>query len=235
MILLGDMLTKLATGELSNLSMSNDSTTISPSAYAKVIGHLNTALTQVHTIFLLSEKYILVNQIENITNYVLKAKYAISSGSSEPYKYIIDSPTEPFLEDVIKITSVYDSYNRFRPLNDLTRQLSVFTITPTTLQVPQPVPDEGLGIMYQARHPKLVSSGANVLTQEIEVPVFIEDLLALYVAHKIYSNLNGQENKAVGQNFLNDFKQGCNDIIANNMVETATGTPTPKFNARGFA
>lgn len=230
-----DLLRRLSYGELSNLAISGEgSGNIKDESRAKLIAYANEGLTRIYSRFILSEKSVLVETVEGITNYHLKTRFAESSGSDEPFQYIKDLFAEPFVEDVIRILDVYDSYGRKRVLNDDGDPDSLFTPRPDTLQVPHAKGGMALGIAYQARHPELFAEGHDVLGQYIDLPVFLEPALQQFVAHKVYSHMNGQDHVAKGIEYANAYEALCQEIESRDLTRSTWHTTHTKLEDRGF-
>lgn len=237
-MILKTLFAQLARGELSNLAMSEEgegnSKTIKVSEHPKIIDYVNDGLLQIYSRFILSDKTIIIEQVEHITNYHLDIKYAESSESNTPYHYIKDLLAEPFEGDAIKILSVFDSAGQQRRLNDIAYPDSLFTPQPTTLQVPAPVDGQALGVSYQARHRELKSSGDAYLNQEIVVPFFLENTLKNFVAYKSFSHMASQEAKVSAQEFFNTYETSCVDVEQRDLVNNTVSTTHSKLEAKGF-
>ena len=124
-----DLFRNLSYGELSNLALSVEgSGTIVESARPKIVTYANDALTRLHTRFPLRTKDVLIEMYAHITNYHLLPRFARSTSPQvEKYPYILDLPLEPFVDEVIQIESVFDTYGCNLPLNDGGNCHSVFT------------------------------------------------------------------------------------------------------------
>jgi hypothetical protein len=184
--------------------------------------------------FILNEKIVIIEEVEHITNYHLQLKYAESSQSNEPYHYIKDLMREPFTEDAIKILEIYDSSGQIRVLNDKENRNSLFTPQPTVLQVPRPITGQALGVGYQARHYELDTSGDNVLNQDIDLPFSLEAALQSYVAGKVYSDMNGAENKMISQEHFANYEKLCVELETNDLTNQTFSTSHKKLEQRGF-
>lgn len=227
---------KLSRAELSNLHMSNEgSGQIQTTAIPKLIGYTNDALTTLFSRFKLSEKSVIVEMVAHITQYHLLPKYAESSESNEPFHYIKDMMRDRFEGDVIKIVEVYDSLGRRRLLNDPDNRLSVFTPTPTTVQVPLPIEGEALAVNYQANHRMLREEGDNVLGQFIDIPQIFERPLQAYVAYKVYSHMNSEEQKKIASEHFSTFDSICTSIEEEDQANQTTSASQDKLDMRGFA
>ncbi len=232
---LSTLFRKLSRAELSNLHMSNEgSGQIQTSAIPKLIGYTNDALITLFSRFRLAEKSVIVEMVAHITQYHLLPKYAESSESNEQYHYIKDMLRDRFEGDVVKITEVFDSLGRRRVLNDVDNSLSLFTPTPITLQVPLPIEGEALGVNYQANHRILRDEGDNLMGQQIDIPQVFERPLQAYVAYKVYSHMNGEEQKKIAMEHFNTFNSICSQIEENDLANNTLSSSQDKLDMRGF-
>lgn len=228
-----NLFTRLSYGELSNLSMSTGgSGLITAEGQPKIITAANEGLLRLYTRFVLSEKEIILEQVDNYTNYHLLPKYAETNTDDtfdEP-RYIKDI-ADPFHGDVIKVLRVYNDEGVELPLNDLQNPVSLFTPNPQMLQVPVPQPGNMLSVVYQARH-VLLEYG--ILGAEIYLPAVLEGALIAYIAGHIYGNMNGADNSAKGQEYMNRFELICKDVLGADAVNTLGSNTDTKFTERGF-
>lgn len=230
-----DLLSTLSRGELSNLSMSNEgSGEIVEAQQPKIIDYTNDGLLVIYSRFILSEKTLICEQVQHITQYHMLYQFAESSQSNEAYRYIKDMDKDPFLGDVIKILEVYDSGGYKRVLNESGNSLSLFTPQPHVLQVPVPIAGQALAVQYQARHKPLKLDGDGFLNQDITIPFTLEGALRSFIAYKTYSHMNGPENKASAQEFFNTYDTLCRDIEEKDMVNNTSTTVNEKLEERGF-
>lgn len=229
---LEELFSRLSYGELSNLSIGNEGRgSIKEEDIPKVTAHVNDGLLRLYSRFMLSTKQLLIEQVRHITNYHLIPKYAESTGSDVEWPYIKDLPDEPFLGDVIRILEVHDSVGREYVLNDKDDPNSLFTPAPQLLQVPTPKAGQALAILYQARHINLDNDD---LDQEIFIPFVLEGALQSFVAYKIYSHMNGQDNQVKGQEHLNTYEGICGDVETRDLVNATFATSHHKLQERGF-
>lgn len=230
-----DLFRRLSYGELSNLAVSDSgSGTIKTEKHPQMIQYMNAGLLALYSRFVLSEKSLLIEQVENITNYHLKPEYARSSNSDKPHKYIRDFPGSPFQGDVIKILEVYDEFQVRLPLNDQDNPYSLFTPRPSTLQIPAPRAGRPLWITYQACHRVLTDSGDEAINQLIDLPFTLETALQNYVAYKTYSHMNGADNVVKGQEYLAAYEAICGEILDRDLVSQSFHTSHDKLDQRGF-
>lgn len=229
---------RLSVGELSNLAMSGEgSGTIRAKDQGKLVSYINSAMEALHKRFVLISKEVLIETVDHITHYHLKKRYALSSNSSEKYKYIIDMRDNPFKEDVIRVLEVWNALKQKLPLNDPGNFWSVYTPSPTILQVPEPITRNALSVIYQANAVPLEYVGKppkEALAQEIDIPNFLETALTNYVAYKVYSHMNGQEQQAKSQEYLVLFENECTEVEKNDLMAQSQSVTHYKLNERGF-
>lgn len=232
-----ELFERLSYGELSNLAISEEgSGSIKEASKPKLILYANDGLLSLFSRYILKERQLILETLQHITNYHFKKKYAEIAGNDlgEPYKYIKDLPNEPFEEDVIKVLEVFDSSGQPRPLNDKENRLSLYTPQPDSLHVPLPVSGQALGVLYQARHPKLEDKGGNVLDQYIDIPFFLEGALQAYVASKVFSHMEGQDNKITSVEHMTTYESKCAELETKDLINTTHHTSHQKLERRGF-
>jgi hypothetical protein len=69
----------------------------------------------------------------------------------------------------------------------------LFTPALNTLQIPYPVQDARISIIYRSLHPRLEKTGVDVLNQEIDLPHSYAQVLINYVNYKQKSSFDGVE------------------------------------------
>jgi hypothetical protein len=181
-----DLFTRLSYGELSNLSISgNGSGEIVEARQPQIIQFANEALLRLYSRFVLLERDLILLMSDDITTYHLHSDHAYTNPDPDPGDsiYIQDSENSPFNDDLIKILQVYDPYINLLPLNDNNDVYSVFTPSPTVLQVPLPTEGDRLTIIYQAKHPVL---SIDDLSTQIILPPTLEGALTSYIAQLVY-------------------------------------------------
>jgi len=229
-----ELFRRLSYGELSNLSISDSGSGVIPEAnQPRLVLYTNEGLLRLFSKFILSEKELILEQVEGVRNYPLLYKHAVSSESNETHHYIKDDAGDPFTGDVIRILEVYDECGR-RVLNDQNDCTSLFTPQPDTLQVPVPAAERPLTIIYQARHPKLDDRPTHIMGQEINIPLYLESALQFYIGWKVFSHMNGQENIIKGQEYLSAYEAICLDVEQRDLANQSFHTSHSKLESRGF-
>jgi len=222
---------RLALGELSNLAMAEGGV-ISETKKATVILHANEALNHLHIRFLLKESTLIVEQSTDRTNYPLDSRYAMTNTDpTNTLPRFLNDLSKPFTDDVIKVMSVYDSAGDKLPMNDPSLFNSVFTPLPAVLQVPHPSEGQPLGVIYQAAHPKLSTTRP---TQVLELPEFFVGALTAYIAYKVFSQMNTQENSAKGDAHLRTYESICVEATEQDLVTTYVSAAGTRFVNNGW-
>ena len=237
---ISDLFRQLSYGELSNLAISDSgSGDIIEAKWPQLIQYTNEALTALYSRFVLSEKELVVEQVAGETRYPLTSTYAVfgGAGSGVPNHFILDTVDAPFKDDLIRVLAVWDANGNY-PLNDKGNDLSLFTPTPLTLQVPTPVADGLLSVGYQAKHPALLDEitedVTNLLDQTVDLPFYFENALQQLVAYKVFCHMNGQENIMKGQEFLAAYEADCLRTEQLDLANQTTYTGHDKLEERGF-
>lgn len=229
---------ELSFGELSNLSISSSgSGEILQAKWPQLIHYTNDGLMALHTRFVLSEKELVIELDEGITEYVLSSKHSETIGTDDDL-YIKDTVEAPFKDDAILILGVWDTTGK-RSLNDSDDPTSLFTPKPLTLQVPEPIAGRPMSVIYQASHPKLDDvvpdeDPETLLEQEIELPQYLHGALRQWVAYKVFSHMNGQENIMKGQEYLAAYDGICAGVEQRDLANQTHHTSFSKLHQRGF-
>ena len=194
-LLTSEIIRRLALGELSNLKMAEAGDgTLSTAGQAQVLVHLNHALKDIFTRFLLSKKELIINTDTTITHYYLRYQFAQSNdASAELIKYIDDSACEDWDGRVAKILDVYDEYGRQLYMNKKQEPLSVFTPVYDCVQITANHTSINFYVIFQALHP-LVTVDDTPTDTVINIPPALEKALVLLTASKVYVDKNGEQN-----------------------------------------
>lgn len=229
-----ELFRRLSYGELSNLALSGEGNgTITDDAKPKIISFANDGLLRLYSRFVLRENDLILELTDETTSYRFLKRYARSN--PDPIEgdvlYIIDSDSDPFAEDLIRVLSVTNAVGEKLPLNDTGNHYSMFTPQPNVLQVPCPLEGQVLGVVYQARHPILAYDDFDA---EISLPIVLEGALTSYIASKVFSGMNGPENSAKGQELLELYNSICQEVVDRDLTNESISTETTKFQCRGF-
>jgi len=228
-MILEDVFTLLAHGELQNLSMAKGGGIIEEKQPV-IVTHINDALMRLYSRFVIKENELLLECYENVTQYHLKIEHTKSQG--DLLQYIIDTEENPFIEDVIKVLGVTSNYRGPAAINDPDVCWNIRTPQPQMVQVPSPIAGESLSVTYQASHPVLHVD--DMCEAEVELPPVLMKALTSYVAGKIYGDMNGQENMVKSQEQMSVFEGICAEAIDRDLVNTSSSSTNTKFHQRGW-
>jgi hypothetical protein len=181
-----------------------------PTAYAQFMSHVNLGLNSLYKRFLLASKETYIQQYEAIEEYTLHSRYAQSNTeSTEPIKWVQDSVTKPFQDDVLNIEQCYSEIGDLLPLNDPTEELSIYTPTYRSIQVLWPNEFNVIAIQYRADHPRLkYTYGMDPELIEVMVPNALQEALIFYIANRAFGTLEGQE----GQSYFMKYENSCKGV-----------------------
>lgn len=215
---LADIFEYLTYGELSQLKIGNLNPKASESKpseedYALIMSHINMALKAVYKRFFLSSREMIVQIYDHIQIYTLDRRWAVTNhDSKEKPKYIVDSPLDPFLDDLLKIEQVFNEGGEEMFLNDLTEPWSVFTPRYNQVQIPFPEKHNSMVIHYRASHPTLKYT-KDMKPEHIEVllPEAMLEPVLFYIAHRIFAGMNDDMNQE-GNNYLQKYEQSCQQL-----------------------
>ena len=224
---LTEVFDQLTSGELSQMAIGgSEAGQIAEADYPKVINHINLALIAIYKRFYLKEGRVDLSMVPGRMIYPIHSKYALSSvKSKEPVKFLLDSATEKFTDDILKIESVQTDAGFEIPMNDATDRLSIATTSPTTLRIPaaltsqvQDLPDDyktsKLTVVYRAKHPAIVWNEYNFDpdTIELELPESHLEALLLHVASRAATPTGMINEFNAGNNYASKYELACQQL-----------------------
>lgn len=189
---LNDLLLELAIGDLSNLAFAKTGV-IETASHSKVITAINVALNDIYSRISLAEKEVLIETLDWKSLYYIRKEHARMDPTPGFQKYIIDTPSNPFLGDLVKVIGVTNEVGDPLPMNDAEQWASVFVPTFDSVQFNHPGFKQVFAVVYQALHPKLVATGDNYLDQEIRVPPVLMDMVKTKTASTLLAPMGGQD------------------------------------------
>lgn len=220
-MLLKDFLQQLAMGPVGDLAIGGEhSGVIPPVQVPRMIVHLNSALTALHTRLCLRREVLSLVTLSSRNSYPLEVKHALTSGSLEPDKFIIDSALKPYLGDLLGIEGVYDANHCPLGLNVKGDQYGWHTVKFNTLTMGYPVTGETYFVAYRQKHPTIVAN-ADPETTEIQVPPSLEAALLSKTAQQIFGAMTAESAILKANELLNFYEQQCVLNEATNLVNTS--------------
>jgi hypothetical protein len=202
---LSDLFSHIATLDSASINIGGDDEgLIAGIHYPKVINAINLALIELYKEFPVKEKGLVIQLYAHITNYMLHSDYADSNTTSTAtWKYIQDTTFDPFVDDVIHITSVQDEDGEQLPLNTSNNTYSLYTPEYNVIQHPYPDDENAIFVAYRASPKKIPITGLDPDTYEVDLPVSLLNLFLLFVNHKLLSSVNPQESLAKLNEYIN--------------------------------
>lgn len=234
MIKLTELYKSLALSVLNNTSViTDDKKDIEPDKKEYILEFINEGLTRLHSRFPLKTNNVFVEMREGRTEYPLLARYSFMGfdPALAQYPFIMDSASNPFKEDVIKILMVYDSEGQRRGLNDNHNPHGLFTPRPDTLQCIRPRHCEVLTVTYQAKHPTVTVDGEN---QEIDLPDTLLPALKYWVAYSYYTGLNTAESTSKAAEYLQMYESICGEVKDYDLGSSSESSTNTLFERRGW-
>jgi len=209
-----------------------------PKVYAQLISFINRAMSELYKRFLLSAKEIVIEQDTSIEEYLLTKDYAQdNTASAIPLadRFIADSVANPFEDDILKIEEIYDEAGNKLYLNDNSEDLSIFTPTWRSIQIPYPNEFDSLAVQYRADFTDLVwSSGLDASTTEVALPNALKECLMLYVGYLAFASLNTEGTNAEGADFKQRFESAVKDVSEAGLHVVDNRDNSWRFDTRGW-
>lgn len=234
-----ELLQDLTYGELSQLKIGEFipgefESEPDPTRYAQLISSVNLGLKQIYKEFFLRSEEHFIQLYAQLSTYKLHTDFAQTNvASTEPIKYIMDTVDNPFYNNILKIEEVYDEAGDPIPLNDITEELSIYTPTYRTLQVPYPDDDITIAVQFRATHPPLTyTAGMDPSAIEIELPNSLHEALLLYVSGRLLRSMGG-ERTVEGDNYFQLFKDSI-QVVKNEGLEVQGEPGDWRFDAHGW-
>lgn len=212
---LGDVFRLLETGELSKILIGNaDDGGIYPYHTEQVVGYIQLALSDLHTKFTLRTNEAVIQQEDNITIYHLRRKYASTNDeSTEEVKYIKDSESYPFEEDVLQIFELWDEDGCPIPLNNPAEANSAFTPSFDTVQFCGVSSENAVSVVYRADHrPLQIPDGGDPDDVDVTIPSSLLPALLLYVGYRAHTSVGSPEGIQQGLDLLQKYEMTCNQV-----------------------
>jgi hypothetical protein len=207
-MILSDIFEQLQYGELAHLAVGQLD---DAQNQKQVVAHLNLALLELHKRFWLISKNLIIQTYPELTEYIIDEAHLVSNQvSPESYKYILDSASDPFSNDLLKIEAIFDSEGEELPLNDENRDSSFFTPQYNILRSPSDFEGEVVLVRYRAKHPKIDLDCDSDQTEILLPDAYLEPLL-LYIAHRASRILNSDTNQE-SNNYYQQYEAACKAI-----------------------
>lgn len=203
-MLVKEIFEHLAQGELRTLALGNmDDGGVIRSNYDKIIPHINMAVIEIYKRQTI-EKTVDIQCDLSMTEYKLDALYSQTTGSA-PIKYIMDTPSKPFQNDVLKIECITGKVIN-RPSDS-----NAITVQDDYLILPLPT-DELIEVGYRAKLPTIPVIGFDIETAKLELPYAYLSALLNYVGMRITTGMPPKEGVSDSNTFLARFEANMTEI-----------------------
>lgn len=215
-------------GELTNISWEDTK------RIPAIITYINQALTDLYNKFPILEKQLTIQQYPQISMYVLTREFARTNFKSEQlHKYILDTPFEPFNDDILQITGIYDEEGRPIPLNDSHNPNSYFLVSYNTIQIPNANENNAIFVTYKARH-RYIEPNTEDLEQEVFLPTCLEEALYAYIGYKALISIGSADTIQLAQLYLQRYDQLCAGVKNENILGNYIAPTNIKPILQGF-
>ena len=187
-MLLSEIFDQLHHGELSSLDLGGDEEgDIIAENYPRVISHINLALTALYKLFPLSTGTVTITQDEAVSKYYLDSAYSAVTGTASTL-YLIDTVAEPFVDNVLKIETIYDEDGDICFFNEASEVTSMFNVDFDSFTVPNPVTGENLQVKYRADHEAISINEADSSAVNVRISRALMEPLLFYVASRAFAS-----------------------------------------------
>lgn len=205
---LRDIFAQLTYGELKQQGIGGfEEGGIQEENYPELVSHLNLALLNVYTRFP-----------------VVESSWTLTT---EPDKTIYDVDT-----NVLRLNSAFDSEGEEVPLNDENAEVSIFTPTYSTVQVPLSLTGS-IEFLYRSKPTVIVAPGEDATTSEIEdflnqevlLPETLAEVTFSYVEYRTLKAAGGELSLTQANQVKQNYEVMCAEIERRNVLNTSV-TPT---------
>lgn len=231
-----DVYNQLAYGELRQVALGSggiDSTkdTTPKENFVKLFPLVQSGLTELHKRFLLRERELVVTLVDNQVVYMLHIDFAATNDvSTEDPKYITDTATLPFEDDLMRVERIYGTYLTKEyeiPLNQYNNKESIRTTDYNRLLLPDDtdlapwlLETTTLRIVYRADHPAITPAKANTspLNTEIFLPPTHLEALTFYIASRVLNPGGADGEFHEGNNYTIKFEAAVQKLKDENFA-----------------
>lgn len=228
-----DVLNKVALGEMKDIYVGSGRQT--SKTRSKLISYVNEALRALYTDFPLSTKEVVIRLRNDMNVYTINSQYALSNGDSPvplAQRYIEDSETFPFRDDILRIDEIFNILGITQDVNNRTSAYGISVVGFDQIQVPYPKEGERLVVTYQALPSEICCDAPD--DYYVHLPLMFLELLAAYIGYLSYSGMNSPTAAAKGGELYGKYTV-LKDRMQNNNVFNQNNTPyNTMFEERGF-
>ena len=228
---LAQLCEQLAYDELSTLAIAGQfNGFLDEKREAQIVSLTNSALLDLYSVFVLKEDEVVIKLSETRTLYPLQVAYSQTNGTAAD-RFIQDSPDFPYTGDALRILSATSEHGRSIPINDSGLPGSIFTPSPTVLQIPCDCGYDVLGVTYQASHPTLTATD---MSAEIQLPQVLWPALRSWIAYRVFSALGTEAAKMTAGEHFAAYQRVVDMVKEQDLVSNSQSVSTHKFCSNGW-
>lgn len=235
-------------GELSKIFKGDvdDDSIITPAKYNKIITALNMALTSLYSQLEIKTSILLMQATEGNLIYKLHSSNALSI---TPTGFILDSVLEPFGDDIISLTKLFNEAGEQLPLGtgtahhgacscSLCTYKSIRIMRNNTIMLPDDVGTQQLKFYYKANHPKIPlfsnPTEEDMALIELELDEAYLEAVLFYIAARMYAPVQAVANvRPEGDNYMMKYKAAIQELRVNGIAPSNIETVS-SFQSSGF-
>lgn len=227
---------KLSYTHLAELAISGEgSGQVVEAQQPKLIQRINEGLLELYGRFPLRIRTLTLQTYALVNEYYLRPDYALFSGSSKEYKYIIDTNTVRFPNDLLMIESIVDANGEPVVFNDANNDDSWHITGYDSISIDSPLDDTLFKIRYRAMPDEIPFGPYEAIkATPIPLPRTLEAALLAFVAGKIYGNMSMEGAVAKSQNFFVEYENQCKIIEERNFLNSSFSNTNLKPQLNGW-
>ena len=208
---LSELFNYLTYGELNNLKVGGkEDGGIYPKYSDEVVTYITQGLSALHSRFELKQNELVIQQFEEITDYIIQPEYSqYNEDSTEPKRWIMDLPNSPYSGDLIRISEVFNEGGVRMPLNDSMDPTSMTTPRFDILQMPMPDPENAYAVLYVADHDPIDLTNLAPKDININIPTPLVRALVLYVSSLAHTAVGSPEGVNTGFAKMQEYEAVC--------------------------
>lgn len=193
-MLLSEIFSHVVMLESAGLNLSNPLGSLDRKWYPKVINALNLAMVEMHKEFPIKEDVLYVQLQDSMSKYLLHNDYAVQNVTSTATpKFIIDTPSKVYENDLLKIERIFNEIGEEFPLNDEDNEFSLYTPAYNVIQHPYPNSSNAIVVVYRVL-PKLVPID-QVGDQYVDLPLQLLNLVLVWMNYKLLVGVNKKDSQ----------------------------------------
>lgn len=183
-MLIEDVIKQLTYGELYHVGVKD---LTKEDNKQRIVAAINLGLTDLHKRFWLREGNLNIQITPEVSDYIITNENCLSyiGYATSNSRYVLDSISEPYQNDLLKIERIFSPEGEYQPLNDDQAEYSFFTPRYNLIRVPPEYLESMILVEYRAKHPE-VSLECNSV---IDISESLLQALLLFVGFRISASM----------------------------------------------